>query len=243
MSKDNLVALPLYKKVYEAVIARITSGELGPGAMLPSEFDLAAELGVSQGTARKALIELEQTGVVVRHQGRGTFVSTTTNETALFHFFKLKRVDGTTVLPEPFLENIKKRKVSAKELQHFGTSHKQEIANVFEIDRVRRIDGKAVCKETSIIPTHLFPGLIERELLPNALYPMYQKSYGITIAKANENIRSVAATEQVAKIFEVKIGMPVLEVTRRAEDIQGRIVELRISHFMTDDFQYEVSLK
>jgi len=77
---------PLYKVVYDRIINRVVSGELGPGAMLPSEKDLGAEFGVSQGTARKALSQLETKGIVQRRQGLGTFVTTTTPETALFHF-------------------------------------------------------------------------------------------------------------------------------------------------------------
>ena len=69
---------PLYQQVYDAVMARIISGELAPGVMLPSEFDLAAQYAVSQGTARKALSKLELSGLVERHQGKGTFVATTT---------------------------------------------------------------------------------------------------------------------------------------------------------------------
>ena len=94
MSSLSEQALPLYQRVHDAVMARIVSGDLAPGVMLPSEFDLAAQYSVSQGTARKALSKLEQSGLVERHQGKGTFVATTTPETSLFHFFRLRHQDG-----------------------------------------------------------------------------------------------------------------------------------------------------
>ena len=82
---------PLYMKVFNTVVQRIVDGSYVPGSMLPSEFDLAGELEVSQGTARKALIELEQKGIVQRRQGKGTFVTLRTPENSLFHFWQKYR--------------------------------------------------------------------------------------------------------------------------------------------------------
>ena len=111
---------PLYQQVYDAVMARIISGELAPGVMLPSEFDLAAQYAVSQGTARKALSKLELSGLVERHQGKGTFVATTTDETSLFHFFRLRQSDGAQVIPQLVSETVRKRPANAREAAALG---------------------------------------------------------------------------------------------------------------------------
>ena len=71
---DNDDARPLYAQVREHLVERIRSGEWKPGQLIPNEFEIAAEFGVSQGTARKAISELAAEGLVLRRQGRGTFV-------------------------------------------------------------------------------------------------------------------------------------------------------------------------
>ena len=82
---------PLYKVVMDTLVERIASGAMPPGSMLPSEIQLGQELGVAQGTARKALSELEGRGLVQRVQGRGTFVTQRTTEDSLFRFFRVRR--------------------------------------------------------------------------------------------------------------------------------------------------------
>jgi GntR family transcriptional regulator len=240
MSSLSEPALPLYQRVHDAVMACIVSGDLAPGAMLPSEFELAAQYSVSQGTARKALSKLEQSGLVERHQGKGTFVATTTPETSLFHFFRLRHDDGSQAIPQPLSESVRRRAANAKEAQVLGL---QSRGAVFEIARVRCIKETPVCYETSVLNADLFPGLKDRGSLPNALYPLYQRSYGVTIVRADEQLRALEATSSVANMLAVAEGAPVLEVERRAFDIVGRIVELRFSFYLTSQIHYLVSLK
>ncbi len=240
MSSLSEQALPLYQRVHDAVMARIVSGDLTPGAMLPSEFDLAAQYSVSQGTARKALNKLEQSGLVERHQGKGTFVATTTPETSLFHFFRLRHQDDSQAIPQPFSETIRRRAANAKEAQVLGLEAR---GAVFEIARVRCIKKTKVCYETSVLNADLFPGLKERSPLPNALYPLYQRSYGVTIVRADEQLRAIEATSSIANMLAVSEATPVLEVERRAFDIVGRVVELRFSFYLTSQLHYSVSLR
>ena len=232
--------LPLYQQVHDAVMARIVSGDLTPGVMLPSEFDLAAQYNVSQGTARKALSKLELSGLVQRHQGKGTFVATTTPETSLYHFFRLRNSDGTQAIPQPFSETVKKRAANSKEAHALGL---QPRAAVFEITRVRCIDGSRACCERSILGAESFPGLKDRCPLPNALYPLYQRNYGVTIVRADEQLRSVQANGEIAELLGLAENVPLLEVERHAFDIIGRVVEFRLSFYLTKGLHYSVSLK
>ena len=229
---------PLYQLVYDQVIERVVKGELGPGAMLPSEKDLGAELGVSQGTARKALNELERKGIVQRRQGLGTFVTATTPESDLFHFFRLRQSDGSQVSPSLQTESISRREATASEKQEFSECG----LAVYELSRVRTMGDKPIVLETSVLPVVLFPGLEDRCPLPNTLYAMFQRSYGLAIVKATEQLKAVLAGELEAKILKVDVGTPLLQVDRRAIDITGRIIEFRTSRYVTGDLHYEVSL-
>ncbi|MFC7551838.1 GntR family transcriptional regulator [Pseudoroseomonas wenyumeiae] len=95
---ERLDARPLYQQVETVLIDRIASGAWPPGHSLPAEPELAAELGVSQGTVRKALAELERRNLIERRQGRGTTVLRHTGDTARFHFFRLRDLSGTAVV-------------------------------------------------------------------------------------------------------------------------------------------------
>ena len=229
---------PLYQNVYDEIVSRIVNGELGPGAMLPSEKDLGAEFGVSQGTARKALSQLENKGIVLRRQGLGTFVTMTTPETALFHFFRLRRRDGSQVVPEMASEALKRRRANVQDKEVLTECGE----DVYEIQRTRTVGGMPVVFERIMLPQILFPGLEDRGKLPNTLYAMFQRSYGIAIVRANEKLRAVRPTKKESAKLGLDDGAVLLEVQREAIDISDRVVELRFSRYVTDDFHYDISL-
>ena len=236
---NEMTPLPLWRRVADAVIAQIVSGELRPGVMLPSETDLGAEMGVSQGTARRALADLERRGIVERRQGRGTVVATTTPETDHFHFFRLRHADGSQVRPELSAETLEKRRSTAAEREVFGADAKQ----VYAVDRIRSIDGRRIVSEASVVPATLFPALETHTPLPNALYAFWQKDYGIAIQQAEERLCAVVADETDAAAMDVQPGEPLVEVTRQAIDLSDRIVELRRSRYVTGDLAYSITLR
>lgn len=229
---------PLYRRTYETILARIVAGELPAGAMLPSEHDIARELGVSQGTARKALMELDREGIVERRQGKGTFVAQTTSESALFHFFRLRDQMGGQVTPELETETVRKLRSSAADRTLFG----DETDTVFEIRRTRSINGRLAVKERARLPGPLFPGLAERAPLPNTLYVLFQQAYGLVVVRAEEDLRPVLATGSDAEDLKIAEGTPLLEAERRAIDLTGRVIELRASRYLLDGLRYNVSL-
>lgn len=232
------MATPLYQTVIDTIVARIAGGELPSGAMLPSETQLGAELGVSQGTARKALIELEKRGLVQRAQGRGTFVTVRTPETSLFSFFRLRQPDGTLDMPRLESEQLCRRPASSEERALLHGRPEE----VIEIERVRSIGGRRVAHEVSVIGAGMFPGLADRSPLPNTLYVFFQQAYSVIIVQADERLRAIAAPAASARALEIPEGSPVLEVRRQATDVLERIVELRRSITLTQDQDYLISL-
>lgn len=229
---------PLYRKVYNTIVQRIADSVYVPGSMLPSEFDIAAELSVSQGTARKALVELEQKGIVQRRQGKGTFVTLRTPENYLFHFFSLRNSDGTQVVPELKTETVVARSARRAEKEAlFGNPDK-----VFEITRVRTANGISLCHEKSIVPADLFPGLKDRSPLPNALYVLFQQAYSCIIISAEENLAAELLADPIATELKRPAGTPVIVARRRAIDLRDRVVELRTSTLLTEANSYFVDL-
>jgi GntR family transcriptional regulator len=237
--RETVMASPLYQVVIETVVDRIATGVWPPGALLPSETQLGAELGVSQGTARKALMALEARGLVQRRQGRGTVVTLRTPDSALFHFFRLRRLDGSQARPELIREAVRCRRARRVERDAlYGAP-----AKVFEIDRVRALDGRPSVVETSVVSAELFPGLDAQAPLPNTLYVHYQQAYRIIVVGADEALRAVAADANVAATLGRDLGTPLLAVDRRTIDVQGRIVEWRRSVCATDAMTYQIALE
>jgi len=110
---------PLYKQVYDALVLRLVEGYWKPSEPLPSEFALADELGVSQGTVRKALNQMVAESLLTRRQGKGTYVSEHTQESSLFRFFRYREPGGSSAIPDTVIRSIKRRKATRLERQKF----------------------------------------------------------------------------------------------------------------------------
>lgn len=231
---------PLYQQVRDLLLARIADGVWRPAEALPSEQTLAVELGVSQGTVRKALDSLAADNLVARRQGKGTYVVEHTQESANFRFFKVTRPDGTHTVPSCGRTAILSRAARPAERERLSLSPR---ADVFQIKRDRTIDGVAAIRELIIVPQESFPDLDARMPLPNTLYTLYQSVYGVSIVSASEQIRAVSATRDDASALDVAVGAPLLQVDRVATDLTGRQVEWRQSRLSTEHYVYGVELR
>lgn len=232
-------AQPLYAQVKALMMQRLIAGQWRPGEMLPSEFQLADLFGVSQGTVRKALDELAGENVVVRRQGRGTFVAEHDDHRALFHFFHLVGPDGERRLPESRLISVRKGLAGRLEAGRLAIGRG---VPVIRIRRIRLLDDRPAIAETIAVPQKLFPDLADIREVPNTLYDFYERRYGVTIARAVERLAAVAADERDAKLLEIAPGAPLLEIDRTALALDGAPVEWRVSRCVTTTHHYRVEL-
>jgi len=237
--EDTPKAQPLYAQVKALMMQRLIAGQWRPGEMLPSEFQLADQFGVSQGTVRKALDELAAENVLVRRQGRGTFVAEHDDHRALFHFFHLVGPDGERRLPESRFISVRKGLANRLEAGRLALGRG---APVIRIRRLRLLDGRPVIAETIAVPQRLFPDLADIRDVPNTLYDLYERRYGITIARAVERLAAVAADERSAELLDIPPGAPLLEIDRTALALDGAPVEWRVSRCLTESHHYRVEL-
>ncbi|MEW6254548.1 MAG: GntR family transcriptional regulator [Pseudomonadota bacterium] len=231
---DGLGMKPLYRQVRDTLIRRMVDGVWAPGEPLPSEMQLAAELGVSQGTVRKALDEMAAENLVVRRQGRGTFVARHDEDRILFQFFKLVPNEGPRRFPDSRVLSIGKAKASAGECEAL---HLEKGGRVVRIRRVRLLGGVPLLVESLSLPDVLFPGLTDMEL-PNNLYGLYSARYGITVARAREQLRAVAAPAEDAAELGVPTGTPALLIDRLGFSLDQVPVEWRVSLCLTRHVHY-----
>lgn len=230
---------PLYRQVYDIIINKVAEGVWRPGEAIPSEHALARELGVSQGTMRKVLDALTAEKLLVRHQGKGTFIAENTQERSLFRFFRMVRPGGERVTPTMGEQGVRVRVARVADQQKLDLA---KGAKVVEINRVRLVDGKPTIRETIILPSILFPKIEERMPLPNTLYSLYQTDFGINIVSANEELRADLSTQEDQRLLNAPAGASILCIDRLALSLQDRKVEWRISRIYARDLTYSVTL-
>ncbi len=225
---------PLYRQVKDEFLKRMVDGVWPAGFLLPSEGQLAADIGVSQGTVRKALDELSAENLLVRQQGRGTFVAQHDEKRILFQFFKLVPDDGVARFPESVVLEAGVHLATQTERECLGLEAGAKVARV---RRMRAIDDMPMIIETLSLPDAMFPGMTDAPV-PNSLYAFYAERYGITIAHAREKLKAVALNGADAAILGKDAGHPALMVQRLALSLDAKPVEWRVSLCLTDDAHY-----
>ncbi len=228
---------PLYVQVKELLIQRMVRGDWGPGEPLPTETALAEEFRVSHGTVRKALDKLAAENLVVRQQGRGTFVVSHTPQRALFHFFHMVGEDGSRRLPDSRVLSCERAPASEAERSKLDLP---AGAEVLRIHRIRTLDGEPAIIEWIVVAADTFPGLDDPagEELPNALYQLYEERYGVTIYRAVERLGAVNAGAGEAGLLAVEVGTALLEIDRLAVSLDHQPVEWRLSRCLTGSIHY-----
>lgn len=224
----DAAGMPLYRAVKRALLGAIEAGTFEPGAALPSETELARLFGVSIGTLRKAVDELGAEHIVVRRQGRGTFVATHNEGRFLFQFFHIERNDGLREHPQVDLVSFERSRadeVSAAALQV------PPGEPVIEIGNRLRLQGRAVVHDRIVLRASLFKGLTERRLgdRSGTIYQMYQSAFGITVVRAIERAAAGAAPAESARLLGLAPGVAVMHVHRTALTFGDRPVEYRHS--------------
>ena len=225
---------PLYRQVKEELVRRIADGIWGPGAALPSEPQLAVELGVSAGTVRKALDEMAVEHLVVRRQGKGTFVGRHDEARILFQYFRLVPDQGERQFPDSVMLDQAAGRATPDEADVLGLPIG---APILRMRRKRALGGEPVIVEDITVPLDLFPGLDTMDI-PNNLYGLYADGFGVTIGQAVERLKATAADGEVAKALGVAVGTPLLGIDRLAKSLDGRVAEWRVSLCLTQRHHY-----
>ena len=237
----DLASAPLYREVKAALVASLAAGEWPPGEALPSETKLAERFGVSIGTIRKAVDELAAERVLVRQQGRGTFVATHGPRRLLFHFFHIVPDDGDKELPEPELIAFERDRAEPREAERLRIAPDDRV---IRIRNLLKLAGEPVVLDAIVLPQALFPDLTEKIFRgrDETIYGLYQTRYGINVVRAVERLKARLADRASAKLLHVEAGTPLLQINRTALTYHDRPVELRMSLVNTESHEYLADL-
>lgn len=236
-ARSNFIGIPLYKGVKRELIESVRRGDWNPGEVIPSEAKLCERFGVSMGTLRKAVDELSAEGLLIRQQGRGTFIAAHSQNRYLFAFFHVVRQDGHKEYPNvKFIEfeKVKADRFAAGTLRVDTGSRLLRFVNKLELG------AAPVVLDEILLPERLFAGLTEKTLRqrPATLYQLYQENFGVTVIHTQERLRSVKADAFKAAWLGVTPGDPLLQVIRTAFSFKDQPVELRYSYVDTRKHEY-----
>jgi GntR family transcriptional regulator len=238
---SDAAGLPLYRAVKRALLASIESGRYAAGKPLPSEAVLAETFGVSVGTLRHGVDELVAEHILVRRQGRGTFVALHSDDRSLFRFFHVERGDGLRESPQVELVSFERVRLDEDPADMLGVKAGEPA---LQIDNRLLLQGRAVIHDRLLLPALLFKGLTEKRFRERAstIYHLYQTEFGITVTHAEERARAVAADRLATRMLGLAQGTPVMQVRRVALTFGEKPVEYRVSTINTAQHEYVRSL-
>src|SRR5574343_617597 len=210
--------IPLYRQIKDFLVRSLEAGEWGPGDAIPSEGELAQRFNVSQGTVRKAIDELAAENMLVRRQGKGTFVATHSDPRSFYRFLRLLPDDGHAA---------------------------QSVSDPLSCTLGEATPEMAPVVNDRICLVHeLFAGLTLERLRAGerSLYSLFEGDYGVRMIGAEERLRAVAATDISAPLLGVGVGEPLLRVERTAYTYGNKPVEWRLGLYCTRRHYYRNDL-
>ena len=238
-------ALPLYRLVKRDLQQMIEAGHYGIGKALPNEANLSAAMKVSIGTLRHAVDELVHEHVLERRQGKGTFVAPHNNARFMFQFFQVEpRPDPEEGHPIRELEypdiaciSFTRDKAQPTEARALRIRPGDQV---FRIENKLSLNKQVVVHDQLTLPLAKFRNLSEQQFVnrSSTVYALYQSDFGITVLRAQERARAVAAGRSVARVLGMPVGCPVIEVHRLALTFADKPVEYRISTIDTRAHDY-----
>jgi GntR family transcriptional regulator len=236
LNMSKLAALPLYRQVIREVTSAVDAGEWGTDESLPSENDLAHRFGVSQGTVRKALDVLVTEGVLYRRQGVGTFVSDASDFLAQAQLVPLSGYGG---------EKLKIEMLGCVRI-HAGEQLAEILglrrgAALWQVRRLLRVAGAVIGLEEMLLPEANFPHLEMRRIreLRGNLRELCWRDFGMRLKDGEVRYRAVAATSSEARLLQVELHEPLLQLVRLARDFDGKPQVWSVAWFRTEQLAFQ----
>ena len=235
---------PLYQQIKGLILQSLQMGEWKPGEAIPSEIDLAARYRVSQGTVRKAIDELAAENLVVRRQGKGTFVATHAEQHVQYRFLKLVPDMGDLDSEGPAQRAVlecKRVRASAEVARALALRTGDAVVLA---RRVLAFGGVPTIVEDLWLPGTAFKGISADQMAAyqGPTYAMFELEFGVRMVRAQEKIRAVGADAQSAALLKVPPGTPLLSVERVAYTYNDTPMELRRGLCRTDTHHYRNEL-
>lgn len=234
--------LPRYQQIRDDLARRIAASEWLPEQAIPTETELCAAYSVSIGTLRKAIDVLESQGLLLRSQGRGTFVRRPQFDSSLFRFFRFKSRSGEAVRPAA---RVLSRETGQPDEAVRSALRLGPDEAALRLKRLRLIDGEPVLSEEIWLPLQRFSAIVDLPLdaFEDLLYPLYERSCRQVVASATETLRVEKALPPRTTDIGVPSGSPLIHVQRTAFDFAGQPIEWRSTWGSAEGFEYQIEIR
>jgi DNA-binding GntR family transcriptional regulator len=238
-SSRGQAAVPLCRKIREDLTVQIRSGRWRVDQEIPSEALLCEQYRVSRGTIRQALAGLVQQGLIYRRQGRGSFVQRPKLEGSVLGSYRLYMSRMPLDARSHVLQC--RRRAAPREIQKIlGLAERDEV---YELQRIRYVNGTPISLQVSYLPAQLCPGLEKVDLSKEALYAILEREYRVVFLRAEEFIEPVLADARVARHLHIRRKSPVFLVERTSYMGDDRVGEFRRGHMRGDLYRYRIDLR
>jgi len=236
---------PLYQQIKALILRSLQAGEWKPGEAIPSEFELAARFRVSQGTVRKAIDALAADHLLVRRQGKGTFVATHAEHHVQYRFLKLVPNVGDATREGPAQREIidcRRLRASAEVARALSL---RTADAVLQVRRVLSFAGEPTILEYIWLPGGPFKGLTAERLTAydGPMYALFETEFGVRMVRAREQIRAVLPDAEQCDRLRIAPQTPLLSVERVAFTYDDKAVEMRRGLYRTDKHYYRNELQ
>ena len=231
------IAAPLYKQMKRRLTDALTRGEWKPGEAIPAERRLSERFRISVGTVRKAIDELVAENILIRQQGRGTFVASHNRDREVFYFFHVVPERGPKQYPDVQLTAFLRARADREAAEALDIRPGDPV---FRVRNLLRLDQAPVILDDITLPAVRFPGLTERRLRErrSTIYNLYQESFGISVVRTRERLRATRSDETIATMLDIRAGAPLLQIRRVALTYRDVPIEYRVSLVNTERHEY-----
>jgi GntR family transcriptional regulator len=229
---------PLYHKLFRILRDKIMSGEYPEGTFLPGEHDLADAYQVSRITARHALNDIAEAGLAVREVGRGT---------------RVLHVSDGLIMRGPIdagavLDGQKRR----REILEFGNiAAPDDVAHALALKKdtiIQRMARRFVDQEgpyaliETFVVLEIAASWTEKDFAQTSLNAMIQRA-GFVVNRVDECVTAVSADKNLANKIKIKVGAPLLKITRTMFDPQDTPIEFVIAYYVSERYRYQSTLR
>lgn len=228
----------LHHSVYTLLADLVRSGALRPGERLPAERTIAEQLKVSRVTVRRALRELARNGLIESSVGRGSFVSggpVGEPPDAIMSFSEMAAARGLVVTSRVVMARVRPATIDEADRMRIAPG-----GELFELERVRLLEGIATAIDRSHVPVGRVPGIVDADYSSQSLYGLFY-SVGVIPTRSEHALEAIAATPRQAELLEVAVGAPLLHSTEITFDQSGSPINLALIDFRGDRYRFRAT--
>jgi GntR family transcriptional regulator len=236
--------IPLYFQLEQIIKSQIMTGELLPGVQIPTEKALSEIYRVSTITTRQAILNLVKEGLLLRKQGKGTFVAEGTGHIRNIMTLSVKG-DIKDVVPE----GLSAQKVRVLDIERIPAPKRvaellsvEDDRELFLIRRVRSDRGDVISYIKNYLPLHIGGRIKKKDLLRFSMLQILRDQLGLRVRKGLQYIMAVVADHDVASALSVNISSPVLYLETLIFTDAEKPVEFVQTFYRSDQYKYTLQL-